>query len=200
MYTIFKNDASIILTDDVKKLGHKNLIYWNHIDHQNFILDDFLEGKNEVLLYHYDISVLWREFVRYFKVIKAAGGLVQNDRNEILFIYRFEKWDLPKGKIESAESKEMAALREVREECGIDQLVLGKALATTYHIYEENKREILKVSYWFSMYSEEENLKPQIAEGITEVKWIKQADIQTVKDNTYQSILWLLDTYHSENQ
>jgi len=200
MYTIFKNDTSIILTDDVKKLRLKNLIYWNHIKHRNFNLDDFIEGKKEVVIYHDDISVLWHEFAQCFKVIEAAGGLVRNDCNEILFIYRFEKWDLPKGKIESGESREIASLREVMEECGIDQLKLGQALPATYHIYEEKNRDILKVSYWFTMYSEEKKLKPQIEEGITEVKWIKETDIQQVRDNTYQSIEWLLNSYQSENQ
>ena len=200
MYTIFKNDTSIILTDDVKKLRHKNLIYWNQVDHQNVLLDDFIESKKEVMIYHDDISILWREFAQRFIVIEAAGGLVRNDRNEILFIYRFDKWDLPKGKIEAGESKEMAALREVMEECGIDEVKLGKALPTTYHIYEEKNRDILKVSYWFTMYSEEKKLKPQIEEGITEVRWIKESDLQLVMDNTYQSIEWLLNSYHSENQ
>ena len=200
MYTIFKNDTSIILTDDVKKLRHKNLICWNQVDHQNVLLDDFIESKKEVMIYHDDISILWREFAQRFIVIEAAGGLVRNDRNEILFIYRFDKWDLPKGKIEAGESKEMAALREVMEECGIDEVKLGRSLPTTYHIYEEKNRDMLKVSYWFTMYSEEKKLKPQIEEGITEVRWIKESDLQLVMDNTYQSIEWLLNSYHSENQ
>ena len=59
---------------------------------------------------------------------------------------------------------------------------------------------MLKVSYWFTMYSEEKKLKPQIEEGITEVRWIKESDLQLVMDNTYQSIEWLLNSYHSENQ
>ena len=78
MYTIFKNDTSIILTDDVKKLRHKNLIYWNQVDHQNVLLDDFIESKKEVVIYHDDISILWREFAQRFIVIEAAGGLVRN--------------------------------------------------------------------------------------------------------------------------
>jgi len=200
MYTIFKNDTSIILTDDVKKLRHKNLIYWNQMNHQKVIFDDIIGDKKEVVIYHDDISVLWREFTPCFKVIEAAGGLVRNNCHEILFIYRFDKWDLPKGKIESGESREMASLREVKEECGIDQVELGKPLPTTYHIYEEKNREILKISYWFTMYSEEKKLIPQTEEGITEVKWIKETDLQLVKDNTYHNIEWLLDSYHSENQ
>lgn len=200
MYTIFKNDTSIILTDDVKKLRLKNLIYWNHMNHQNFIIDDYLDGKKEVLIYHYDLSVLWREFVQCFKVIEAAGGLVRNDLNELLFIYRFDRWDLPKGKIEAGETREMASVREVKEECGIGQIQLRGALPTTYHIYEHKDREILKMSHWFAMYSEEKNLKPQTEEGISEVRWVKEADIQMVEANTYQSILWLLNSYQSENQ
>ena len=195
MYTIFKNETSIILTDKVNKLRHKNLIYWNQRDQQNFKLGDLLAGRKEVLIYHEDLDVLWHEFVKYFKVIEAAGGLVRNSRSEILFIYRFENWDLPKGKIESGESKETASVREVMEECGIKQIELGKALPTTFHIYEEANREILKISHWFNMYSDDEYLTPQTEEGITKAQWIKETDIQIVKDNTYASILWLLDSW-----
>ena len=33
-----------------------------------------------------------------FKVVKAAGGVIENENKQILFIYRLKKWDLPKGK------------------------------------------------------------------------------------------------------
>ena len=58
-------------------------------------------------------------FQATFKVIEAAGGMVQNEPNEILFIFRHDKWDLPKGKIEEEKAKKWLALREVKEECGI---------------------------------------------------------------------------------
>jgi len=40
----------------------------------------------------------------------------------MLFIYRFNKWDLPKGKLDNGESVSECAIREVEEECGIANL------------------------------------------------------------------------------
>ena len=60
--------------------------------------------------------------------IEAAGGLVQK-QNEFLWIYRNNKWDLPKGKLENNETYDYAALREVKEECGLDDhLVIDKLI------------------------------------------------------------------------
>ena len=145
---------------------------------------------------------LYREALEtyHFEVIEAAGGIVRNSENELLFIYRFDKWDLPKGKIESGESREMAAIREVKEECGFRQIELGRALSTTYHIYEENNKEVLKITYWFNMYSDDRDLKPQVEEGITTIRWIKETRTELVLHNTYPNIELLLKAYQAVNQ
>ena len=39
---------------------------------------------------------------------KRAGSLVVNRNKELLLIYRKGKWDLPKGKVEKSEKKNMA--------------------------------------------------------------------------------------------
>ena len=54
------------------------------------------------------------------KKIIAAGGLVFNDKNELLMIFRRGKWDLPKGKLDEGEDIEDCAVREVKEETGLD--------------------------------------------------------------------------------
>ncbi|MBL6868637.1 MAG: NUDIX domain-containing protein, partial [Flavobacteriales bacterium] len=36
----------------------------------------------------------------------TAGGLVINNNNKVLFIYRKNKWDLPKGKLDDGENLE----------------------------------------------------------------------------------------------
>ena len=54
------------------------------------------------------------------KKVVAAGGLVTNDKNELLTMFRRGKWDLPKGKLDEEETIEACALREVREETGIE--------------------------------------------------------------------------------
>jgi len=200
MYTIFKNDTPIILTDDVKTLKQNHLIHWKDLSKEDILNDKTLSAKKEILIYHHDLKTLWRDFSKQFQVIEAAGGIVRNSRNELLFIYRFDKWDLPKGKIEPGESPEMAAIREVKEECGFGQIELGKALSTTYHIYEENNKEVLKITYWFNMCSDDADLKPQVEEGITAIRWFNKTDLELVLHNTYPNIQLLLKAYESVNQ
>jgi len=200
MYTIFKNDTRIILTDDAKKLEQNHFVHWKDLCHEDLLDDKTLSAKNDLLIYHHDLKTLWFEFSQHFEVIEAAGGIVRNSGNELLFIYRFDKWDLPKGKIEHGESREMAAIREVKEECGIEKIELGGALSTTYHIYMENNKEVLKITYWFNMYSDDRDLKPQLEEGITKIRWVKETDTELVLHNTYPNIQLLLKAYQAVNQ
>ena len=130
----------------------------------------------------------------YFKIEKAAGGLVQNENKEILFIYRFEKWDLPKGKIEKGESKKKAAKREVEEECGVNELKISGKLQNTYHIFQRKNCEILKVTYWYSMNTTYSGtLQPQIEEGITKVIYKNKEDVKKALENTYGNIKLLFE-------
>ena len=103
-----------------------------------------------------------------FPKIVAAGGRVINDKNEILFIFRNKKWDLPKGKVEKNENISQTAIREVKEETGIKNLMIVKPLDKTYHIFKRAKKTYLKETYWFEMKSNhDKKFSPQISEGIT---------------------------------
>ena len=59
------------------------------------------------------------------KTIIAAGGLVLNEKNELLMIFRRGFWDLPKGKVDEGETLEQCAVREVKEETGLQNIRLG---------------------------------------------------------------------------
>ena len=133
-------------------------------------------------------------------MLLSAKTLAQNELKQLLFIYRHDKWDLPKGKIEKGETLQNAAIREVKEECGFRNLDLGRQVSTTYHIYEEKGRQVLKISYWFQMFSEDHDLKPQVEEGITEVQWMDEAKMAKILKNTYPNIELLLSEYRVEGQ
>jgi ADP-ribose pyrophosphatase YjhB (NUDIX family) len=125
--------------------------------------------------------------------VQAAGGLVENEKGEILFIFRRGKWDLPKGKLDPGETLESCSLREVREETGVGQLELKKFLLVTKHEYEESGLFILKETHWWLMKTNShQQLKPQAEEDITGVKWMSPADFKIVLQNTYPSILEVL--------
>lgn len=128
-----------------------------------------------------------------FSIVNAAGGLIQNSKNEYLFIYRRGKWDLPKGKLDEGENFETAAIREVKEECGINQIELGELFHISYHIYEENMEWILKQTNWYLMKSDDVELIPQLSEGITDLAWLQKAQFEKVLQNTYASIAEIIE-------
>jgi 8-oxo-dGTP pyrophosphatase MutT (NUDIX family) len=130
----------------------------------------------------------WHEFQDSFKCIAAAGGRVENEDDHILMIYRRDKWDLPKGKVDKGESIHQAAVREVMEECGLQYVERGVKLGVIYHMYFHKEKWVLKDTHWYKMRaSKNEILIPQIEEDITAIEWV---DPQTHpwKTNTFPSI------------
>lgn len=128
-----------------------------------------------------------------YELILAAGGIVTNDNGEFLMIYRRGQWDFPKGKAEVNESPETTAIREVMEETGVDNLLILKLLPSTFHIYNENGKKILKRTDWFYMQSwDNMPLEPQTEEDITIAKWMpkKEADVLLLESYASLRNLW----------
>ncbi|WP_158838109.1 NUDIX hydrolase [Polaribacter sp. L3A8] len=195
MYKVFVNDSPIIITSSTKKenifpvYSFKNIVFDEIIQQ---LSNKELQGIN---LYSTDLENDWKSFLSNIKVIPAAGGLVLNPKNEILFIFRNGVWDLPKGWIEKGETIEIAAIREVKEECGIANLHITKPLITTYHIYF-HKGMKLKQTYWFLMTSKyKKELIPQTEEGITQVAFKNEAETKDALTNSYANIQLVYDTY-----
>jgi 8-oxo-dGTP pyrophosphatase MutT (NUDIX family) len=138
---------------------------------------------------------LFKHFKKKFKIIRAAGGLVENTKGEILIMKRNGVWDLPKGKLEKNEKKKMGALREVHEECGISNLSIESKIGKSYHTYWIEKTHILKVTYWYKMlYVGQEIPVPQTAEGISEIKWINKEESINMIDLVYPNLRSILET------
>ena len=134
--------------------------------------------------------------LRNFEFIIAAGGIVENNSKEWLFIFRNGVWDLPKGKVEKNERLEVAAEREVSEECGLSEMRLNSFISTTHHMYHENGVIKLKETHWFLFYSNQlKNLKPQLEEGITNLKWVSSNDLEAILANSFFSIKELVKTH-----
>ena len=190
MYKVFMNDKPIILTDC---LGEKNKYQVVEFDKFKFDMLQELMSSNTVegvCLISKSLANDWVSFKENFKVIEAAGGKVYNANAEILFIYRFDTWDLPKGHIEKGEDKQTAAIREVEEECGISGLEIQKELETTYHIFFTKKDKIcLKVTFWFQMQTGfNGTLIPQTEEGISDVVFKDAVATKQALKNTYENI------------
>lgn len=126
-------------------------------------------------------------------LIRAAGGLVKNEKGKVLFMFRRGKWDLPKGKLDPGESLETCALREVKEETGVRELEMINFLMVTEHEYEERDCVILKETHWYLMKANgDQVLIPQIEEDITDLRWLGASEFNIVQRNTYPAILDVL--------
>jgi 8-oxo-dGTP pyrophosphatase MutT (NUDIX family) len=137
----------------------------------------------------------FEEYFKTFDKIEAAGGIVKR-KSSYLFIKRNGFWDIPKGKIDEGESPEVAAVREIEEECGVKGAVIQNELCQTYHTYSFKGKPTIKKTYWFALeYNGPKVEVPQLEEGITKVKWMKQHKITKVLDNTFPSIVDVIDSY-----
>lgn len=124
-----------------------------------------------------------------YQPIDAGGGLVFNEAGQVLMIFRRGKWDLPKGKRDDGEAIDYCALREVSEETGLQQLTLGEKICDTYHVYAQNKENLLKHTVWFRMYgTHKEKLVPQKEENILEAKWVDEKNLGPVVFKAYDAI------------
>jgi 8-oxo-dGTP pyrophosphatase MutT (NUDIX family) len=157
----------------------------------SFELNDLI---STLFLQSPEIDKTWKTFCDLYLILEAAGGIVVNDKDCLLMIFRNGKWDLPKGKIEKGEEPDTAAIREVFEECGVSGLSLKKQLNTTFHTYTYKDEKILKKTFWFLMNTSDSNkLIPQLEEGITEARWLTRGQVKEAMRNTYLSIADLLN-------
>lgn len=141
------------------------------------------------ILFSPDLEQLKKLFFKQFLFIQTGGGVVQNEKKEILMIFRRGKWDLPKGKVDKGETIEQAAVREVEEETGLQKVKMGKKISTTYHTYNEFGKHILKESQWFKMTADSsQKLTPQTQEDITQIKWVAKGDMDRYMNNTFATI------------
>lgn len=134
----------------------------------------------------------FERFASRYRLIHAAGGIVQNENQEILMIYRLEKWDFPKGKVETGEEYAEAAVREVEEETGLKDITLGSTLPSTFHTYELRGEPILKETHWYTMRAHSQSLTPQTAEDITQAVWVPIEEVSGKLEESYPSLktLW----------
>ena len=191
---VYFSDKPLFLTDTIDR----EIEPLRHLDDAIFI-DEFsppainsiihemrLQKVHAGIFLHSDLDKLKKSFTKKFTVIRAAGGLVVNDKEELLFIHRRGKWDLPKGKLDPGEPPEVCAVREVLEETGLQSAAIVKHLIKTFHTYEESGKHFLKETDWYLMRSPtQEVLTPQTGEQITEAAWIAPDELHKYTNNTY---------------
>ena len=114
------------------------------------------------------------------QIIVAGGGLVFNENDELLMIFRRGLWDLPKGKLDAGETIENCAVREIQEETGLQLVQLHQLIGVTEHLYFDKylSKNVIKQSHWYLMTTNSNQvLTPQTEEDITDIKWVAKADL-----------------------
>ncbi|UEG49593.1 NUDIX domain-containing protein [Ferruginibacter lapsinanis] len=201
---IYFNDKPVFLCDEINAelkeiLHHPDAVLVDEISSNaiNALLHEIKKDEFHAgVLFHEDLQALKKSFFKHFTLIEAAGGIVQNARKELLFIYRLDKWDLPKGKMEAGESAEECAVREVEEETGVKNIHLKNKLGETYHTYNAYGKHYLKITHWFFMTCPNgQILVPQTEEDIVDIKWINTVNIGELMENTYPSIRDVVSIY-----
>lgn len=207
MYKVFIGETPIYLTNTeggasdwqnnpkvlvAKYLGKPKFLF-QYIDK----LEKDSKDIEAIVLVSDNLEKLWTNFSSIYKVIEAAGGVVFNQNDEILMIYRLETWDLPKGKIDKGESPEIAAVREVNEETGLVNIVRGDLLHITYHTYIYKEKRILKKTYWYNMTTTDTELTPQTEENIEKAVWVNINTFLETESNVYGNILDVLNKIKS---
>ena len=203
MYKVFFNQKPIVLTTEITTPKVDSPFFYVKFTNKKFIVHVLKSKKVKMLfLYHSKEEKLWYYFFNMFKLIEAAGGLVRNlNTNQFLFIFRNKKWDLPKGRINKNEDVKNAAIREVEEETGVENLSIIKPLNTTFHIFKKNRKYRLKKTFWYSMTTDyDKELTPETREGIEKAIWINKDSIPSLKNKMYRNINLVISSYFDFNK
>ena len=194
---IYYNNKPLILTNDSKAYMREHPIAEGYLSFvgafpRNFRLAFEHLDKSRTLgaiIEDESQKSLKEELHRMYSPIDAAGGVVVNEQDAVLMIYRRGKWDLPKGKCDDGEEIPACALREVSEETGLQKLKLGDKICDTYHVYSQYGENLLKRTAWYKMKgSVSETLTPQKEENIQEARWIAERDMGPIVYKSYEAI------------
>jgi 8-oxo-dGTP pyrophosphatase MutT (NUDIX family) len=111
----------------------------------------------------------------------TAGGVVFRVKNgglEFLLLQDVKgRWSIPKGHVESGETLEQTAVREIEEETGLSQIKIIDKLDKIHFFYRMNGKLIFMTTFVFLMEATEpdETLQPEKSEGIIDVSWFDEA-------------------------
>lgn len=131
-----------------------------------------------------------KEKVKKFERQFSAGGAVyktSKDKKVKWLLIKptgTDRWQLPKGKIDKGESSFQAALREVKEEGGVETKIIQKIGSSSYFYVFDNTKCFKTVTYF--VMEEVKKTKEGHDEEIDEVKYeeFKKAyELLTFKDD-----------------
>ena len=199
---IYFDDKPLFLCDNVDAnlqpyIHHDDAVFIDELNLHTVksMIHEMQDGSVHAgVFFHSNLKELKDAFFKKFTLIKAAGGFVLNENNEVLMMFRRGKWDLPKGKMDKKETFEECAIRETEEETGLKNIKLISPLITTYHTYHEGSKYALKETKWFTMkVSGEQKLIPQATEQISKLEWVGKNELKKYLQNSFPSVIDVLE-------
>lgn len=179
--------ADTIVGKDVHTISEKELTRAKVIN--------FFQSCNSLTVLCEDCDAAFDRFLAEFKYVEAAGGVVKNERGEVLMIYRRNRWDLPKGHIDTGEDALTAAKREVEEETGVLGLKFVSELCNTLHAYNVYGEWELKCTYWFAFDAQSAVTTAQTEEDIESAVWCNPAEVDSNLEESYPTIKEVIYEY-----
>lgn len=200
--TIYFNNKPLFITNEITEeleeyVQHNETVLMDEFDTE--AIKAMLQKMGQSTTYagvflYKDVETVFKTFQENFVTVKAAGGLVHTPENDLLLIFRRGKWDLPKGKLDEGEHLQTCALREIKEETGLENIQMEQPLCITYHTYQQNGEPVLKETHWFLIVTEKQNnFLPQLEEDIEKCEWVAINQLSPYIENTHASILDVLN-------
>ncbi len=126
----------------------------------------------------------------------SAGGVVfkkeDNNYKFALILDAYNKWTFPKGHIKENEDKENAALREIKEEIGVNNVKsLGYLDSIEIKVKEPNKRPVPKTVYYFLIETTDDKLKITNEPEVKDAKWVNKDEAKKIVG--YENALGILN-------
>jgi len=124
----------------------------------------------------------------------SAGGVVfrRTPQGPLVLLIKdsYRNWGFPKGHLEDGEDATTAAVREIGEETGLNELVLHGAIEAIDWYFRFRGRLIHKTCHFFLFESPAGEARPQRDEGISACRWLPLDDaMRTVSYANAREIL-----------
>lgn len=109
----------------------------------------------------------------------TSGGIVFRIKDNVIEIVLLQdlkaRWSIPKGHVESGETLEQTAIREIGEETGLHSLKILSKLDKIHFFYRMNNKLIFMTNFIYLIESTDtdEQLQPEDSEGIVDVQWFE---------------------------
>ena len=184
--TIYFVDKALVLTDEPVAITEYYRLASSELSIAKVL--KIFETTNTIVVLDRTIEAIYERFASEFKYVEAAGGIVDNERGESLMIYCYNRWGLPKGHVDSGESDEECAVREIAEETGVAGAKIVRFLCNTYHAYGVYGEWELKRTAWFALAAAGVEPTPQVEEDIVEARWCTPAEVEQNLKQSYATI------------